>query len=76
MTDNTVKGLYSIDDATETHIRFSQVRIPLYDKDGRAIDTRDFTNALRKYLRKEPYNVPSKIVLKSLGESLLIVGEK
>ena len=76
MTDNTVKGRYSIDDATETHIRFSQVRIPLYDKDGRAIDTRDFTNALRKYLRKEPYNIPSKIVLKSLGESLLIVGEK
>ena len=30
MTDNTVKGRYSIDDATETHIRFSQVRIPLF----------------------------------------------
>lgn len=76
MTDNTVKGRYSIDDATETHIRFSQVRIPLYDKDGRAIDTRDFTNSLRKFLRKEPYNIPSKIILKSLGESLLIIGEK
>ncbi|WFE84692.1 DUF6175 family protein [Parabacteroides chongii] len=76
MTDNTVKGRYSIDDATETHIRFSQVRIPLYDEDGRAMDTRDFTNSLRKYLRKDPYRIPGKIVLKSLGESLLIIGEK
>lgn len=76
MTDNTVKGRYSIDDATETHIRFSQVRIPLYDKDGRAIDARDFTNSLRKLLRKEPYNIPSKISLKSLGECLLVIGEK
>jgi hypothetical protein len=76
MADNTVSGRYSLTDATETFMRFEQVRIPLYDDKGRSIDSRKFTNELRKYLMKEPYVIESKLMTRGLGEAILVLGEK
>lgn len=76
MYDNTVSGRYSLSDATETFMRFEQVRIPLYDERGRAIDSRKFTNELRKYLLKEPFLIESKLMTRGLGEAILVLGEK
>ncbi len=76
LSDNTVKGNFNLSDGTESFAQFEQVRIPLYDKNGKAMDARAFATGLRKYLQKEPYNITSKVVVRGLGEAVLILGEK
>lgn len=76
MADNTVKHRYNLSDAGETHLSFEQVRIPLYQENGRPMDTRRFATGIRKFLSASPYNIPVKIVTKGLGRADLIIGEK
>ncbi|MBU2650751.1 MAG: hypothetical protein KKA81_07440 [Bacteroidetes bacterium] len=79
LADNTVSGRFSTIDATETMMRFEQVRIPvMYEYNGReiAMDTRRFANNLSKYLSGAPYNIDSKLYQRGLGEAWLILGEK
>lgn len=76
MRDNTVNGSFNLSDGTETFAQFEQVRIPLKDNKGTAMDARAFSNLLRKYLQKAPYNITSKVVIRGLGEAILILGEK
>lgn len=76
MHDNTVSNRYSLSDASETFMRFEQVRIPVYDDRGRAIDARKFTKDLRKFLSGEEYGITSKLMTRGLGEAILVLGEK
>lgn len=76
VAQNTVNHRYSLTDATEDMMVFEQVRIPLYRENGMPMDTRHFASELRKYLRKTPYNMTSKLVTKGLGKAILIIGEK
>ena len=76
MRDNTVKGSYNLSDGTETFAQFEQVKIPLKDKSGKAMDARAFATSLRKFLQKPPYNITSKVIIRGLGEAILILGEK
>ncbi len=76
MKDNTVKGRFNMSDATENKIRFEQVRIPLYDSNSQAIDARQFTKSLQKYLKAAPFNFEVKLMTRGLGEAILVVGEK
>ena len=54
----------------------SKVRIPLQDEKGRAMDARAFATQLRKYLQQPPYSITSKVIIRGLGEAVLILGEK
>ena len=72
MSEHTVGHCFNLVDATETMLNFEQVRIPVYNKSGRAQDTRNFVGELRKYLKSE-YNIASKIVTKGLGRAELIL---
>jgi hypothetical protein len=76
MADNTVKGRFNTTDMTETMALFEQVRIPLYDAKGRAMDTRKFAKGLSKMLKQEPYLIPNKLVMKGLGRATIILGGK
>ena len=76
MRDNTVNSSFNLSDGTETFAQFEQVRIPLFDQKGAAMDARAFATALRKYLQKQPYDITSKVVMRGLGEAILILGEK
>ncbi len=79
LVENTVSGRFSTIDATESMMRFEQVRIPMsIVKNGRdiAMDTRRFASSLSRYLAAEPFNIESKIYQRGLGEAWLIVGEK
>lgn len=76
MAENTVNHRFSKSDGTETFILFEQVRIPLYKKNGMAMDTDAFVRDLRRFLRAAPYNLESKVVNRGLGRALLIIGEK
>ena len=73
---NTIQGRFSMPYASENVANFTQVRIPVYDERGRAIDANGFAKQLSKFLRKEPYNIPNKVLVKGLGRAVIILGEK
>lgn len=76
MADNSVKGRFNTTDATESMMLFEQVRIPLYNDKGRAIDARRFVRELSKFLSNSPYSIPNKLVMKGLGRATIILGSK
>lgn len=76
MFQNTVSGRFSMPYASENVANFTQVRIPVYDEYGIPIDANAFARKLAKMLRKEPYNINSKVLVKGLGRAVLILGEK
>lgn len=73
---NCVNGAYNLSDGTESFAQFEQVRIPLQDEKGKAMDARAFATKLRKHLQQPPYNITSKVIIRGLGEAVLILGEK
>lgn len=76
LSKNTVKHRFSTTDATENMMFFEQVRIPLYNSTGTAIDARAFCKGLQKYLAASPYSIVNKLTTKGLGQATLILGEK
>ncbi len=72
---NTVNGAFNLTDATENFAQFEQVRIPLRDKEGDALDARGFAVQLRKHISKE-FGVTCKVMTRGLGEGIIVVGEK
>ena len=76
MQKNTVKNSFSMSDASENIIRFDQVKIPLYDSNNNALDAREFTKRLQKYLKAAPFNFEVKLMTRGLGEAILVLGEK
>jgi hypothetical protein len=76
MDTNTVQGNYNRTDASESIIRFEQVRIPLVDDKNKALDARDFGKKLQKHLKAAPFNFEVKLMTRGLGEAILVLGEK
>lgn len=76
MVKNTVQGRFTKLNSSENQVYYEQVRIPVYDNNGVAMDAEGFGRQLRKMLRKEPYNIPVKIINRGLGRVVLILGEK
>jgi len=73
--DNTKEHRFNLSTSTENMMLFEQVRIPLYDELGKAIDARKWANGLRKFL-KDTYQIESKLMMKGLGQAQLVLGEK
>jgi hypothetical protein len=73
--DNTVFGRFNTTTATDRTMVFEEVRIPLYNERGRALDTRNWADGLRKYLR-ETFRLEAKLMMKGLGQAQLVIGEK
>ena len=76
LTQNTVKQQFNLTDATENVAQFEQVMIPLKSDKGIAMDARSFTRGLQKYLNAAPFNITSKLMMRGLGEAILVLGEK
>ena len=76
LAEHTVNAAYNLSDGTETFAQFEQVRIPLLDKRGRAMDARAFATELRKFLQNPPYNITSKVMVRGVGEAIIVLGEK
>lgn len=72
---NTVQGRFNLQDATENFMQFEQVRIPMFNDKGRAVDTRSWLRDLQKML-KDRYAIESKLYMRGLGEAWIILGEK
>lgn len=76
MQTNTVKGRFSATDVSENNMLFEQVRIPVYDANKNAVDARSFLKKLQIYLKAAPFNIDSKLMIRGLGEAILVLGEK
>lgn len=76
LTNNAVKGQFNLSDATENFAQFEQVMIPLTNDKGVAMDARSFARGLQKYLNSAPFNIQSKLMMRGLGEAILVLGEK
>lgn len=76
LSENTVGHRFSKMASSETYAQYEQVRIPLENAKGQALDTEGFARQLRNVLRKEPYNIPVKMMNRGLGRAVLILGEK
>ena len=76
LAENTVEGRFSKLGSSEYYAAYEQVRIPLYNAKGVAIDTEAWARQLSKLLRKEPYNIPVKVMNRGLGKTILVLGEK
>lgn len=75
IADNAVKGRFSTTSASENAMTFEQVRMPLFNDKGRAIDARTWVRDLQKMLSAE-YQVESKLDMVGLGEAVLTIGGK
>jgi len=76
LTKNTVKGRYTTDDATENKLVFSQVRIPMFDDNQRALDARAYGRTIQKFLRGAPFNIEAKLVTRGQGYLIVLCGQK
>jgi hypothetical protein len=77
MTENTVNHSPNRTESSENLIIYEQVRIPIYDKDGKTpLDAKEFAKGLQKYLKASPFNYEVKLMQRGLGEAILILGEK
>lgn len=76
LNDNCVNHRFSKSDATATTLQYEQVRIPLYNNNGQAMDTYAFARNIARFFKAAPYNIPVKTVNQGLGKCLLIFGEK
>lgn len=74
LADNTVNGRFNTSDATENMMYFEQVRIPLFNRNGRALDTRRWARGLVDMLKT--MGIESKLTVKGLGQVTVIIGEK
>lgn len=75
-TKNCVKGRFSTSESTENMMLFKQVRIPMYNEAGVAIDAKGFCKGLQSYLKKEPFLITNKLMMKGLGQASIVLGEK
>lgn len=73
---NCVNGTFNLSDGTESFAQFEQVRIPLFDDKGKAMDARAFATKLRKYMQQPPFSITSKVMVRGLGEAIVVLGEK
>jgi hypothetical protein len=76
LTKNCVKGRFSTTESTENMMLFKQVRIPMYNEAGVAIDAKGFCKGLQSYLKKEPFLITNKLMMKGLGQASIVLGEK
>lgn len=76
LRSHTINGNFNFTDGSETFAQFEQVRIPLADGNGNAIDARTFGTQLRKYLALPPFSIPAKVMQRGLGEVIIVLGEK
>lgn len=74
ISENTVQGRFNTTDATENMMLFEQVRIPLFDEKGRAVDAKGWARNLQKYLKT--LGIESKLMTRGLGQAQIVLGEK
>lgn len=75
VADNSVNHRYNLSAGSDNFLKFEQIRIPLYQANGRPNDTRRWTKTLSKELSSK-YQIPCKVDIRGLGKAVLLIGEE
>lgn len=75
VSDNSVNHRYNLSAGSDNFLKFEQIRIPLYQANGRPNDTRRWARELSKELSSK-YQIPCKVDIRGLGKAVLMIGEK
>lgn len=75
VSDNTVNHRYNLSSGSENFLKFEQVRIALYQANGRPNDTRRWARELSKELTSK-YQIPNRVDIRGLGKAVIMIGEK
>lgn len=75
VSDNSVNHRYNLSQGSENFLKFEQIRIALYQANGRANDTRRWARELVKFLTSK-YQIPCRVDIRGLGKAVVMVGEK
>jgi hypothetical protein len=76
MQKNVVKGRFNIAASSADMMFMKQVRIPLFDANGNALDAFSFARGLSKYLKSAPFGIVNKLERNGLGGATIILGSK
>jgi hypothetical protein len=71
--NNCVNGSFSTLDATCTMMEFEQVRIPLFNDKGRAVDTRGWARGLVNEIKNTGGFTGTKLKMRGLGEATVFI---
>jgi hypothetical protein len=74
--ENAIKNKFSLTDESDNMMLFEQIRMPMYDASGKALDAKGFFKPLAKMLSAAPYNIPNKPMPKGLGQVTIVLGDK
>lgn len=75
VSDNSVNHRYNLSQGSENFLKFEQIRIALYQANGRPNDTRRWARELVKMLSSK-YQVPCRVDIRGLGKAVVMLGEK
>ena len=74
VSDNSVNHRYNLSQGSNNFLKFEQIRIPLFQANGRPNDTRRWTRDSSKFLTTK-YQISSKVDIRGLGKAVLLIGE-
>jgi hypothetical protein len=75
VSDNSVNHRYNLSQGSENFLKFEQIRIALYQANGRPNDTRRWARELVKFLTSK-YQIPCRVDIRGLGKAVVMIGEK
>lgn len=75
VSDNSVNHRYNLSQGSENFLKFEQIRIALYQANGRPNDTRRWARELAKFLTSK-YQIPCRVDIRGLGKAVVMIGEK
>lgn len=75
LSDNTINHQFTEANSSPKQARYTQVRVPLKDENGRPLQARQYVDQLRKYLRNT-YNISAANRTSGLGSGVLVLGSK
>lgn len=75
VSDNSVNHRYNLSQGSENFLKFEQIRIALYQANGRPNDTRHWARELTKELTSK-YHIPCRVDIRGLGKAVVMIGEK
>ena len=75
VSDNSVNHRYNLSQGSENFLKFEQIRIALYQANGRPNDTRRWARELAKFLASK-YQIPCRVDIRGLGKAVVMIGEK
>lgn len=76
MAENSVEHRFNKADASENFVLYTPVHIPLFKANGMPQDADGFVRELSRFLKSAPYNIPTKVSMRGLGECVLVLGQK